>query len=66
MTAVEEIVAAEDTVVPAGTGAEITEAPTGIRGAEGFAFWFGRRTGAKASAADHPVYKTQKPHKGAV
>lgn len=35
-------------------GAVITEAPSGMRGAAGLTFWFGRLTGAKASAADHP------------
>ena len=34
---------------------ERTETPTGRRGAEGFDFWaLLRRTGANASAADHP------------
>lgn len=54
MTAVEDSVAA---VVLDGDAA-MTDAPTGIRGAEGFGLVFGRRTGAKASAADHPVFKS--------
>ncbi|XP_006458174.1 hypothetical protein AGABI2DRAFT_133976 [Agaricus bisporus var. bisporus H97] len=33
----------------------MTEAPAGMRGAEGLNFVVGRLTGAKASAADHPA-----------
>lgn len=46
---------AESVVDTDGAVDGMTEAPTGILGADGFAFWAGpRRTGAKASAADQP------------
>lgn len=46
-TAVDDTTAEAEVVVSA--------APTGSRGAAGFAFWAAvRRTGAKASEADHP------------
>lgn len=56
-TAVDDMTAVDDTpgVAVAGTGAPTTDAPTGIRGAKGLDFALGRRTGAKASAADHPA-----------
>lgn len=36
-------------------GVIVTEAPAGMRGAKGLGLVVGRRTGAKASAADHPI-----------
>jgi len=34
-----------------------TDAPAGMRGADGLTLALGRRTGAKASAADQPIRK---------
>lgn len=61
-TAVEEITAVDDrpgvgVATVAGTGAPMTDAPAGIRGARDLDFAVGRRTGAKARAADHPAQK---------
>lgn len=55
----------DDTSVTLDLDAEVdmTEAPAGMRGAEGLNFVVGRLTGAKASAADHPI-PDSKVHRG--
>jgi len=62
-TAVDEMTAVEGALeffAAGGRGfAAMTDAPTGMRGADGLTFALGRRTGAKASAADQPIRKTQ-------
>jgi len=65
-TAVDEMTAVEGILEFFAVGtrgfAVMTDAPTGMRGADGLTFALGRRTGAKASAADQPIRKKPDDH----
>lgn len=65
-TAVDEMTAVEGTLEFFAAGARgfaaMTDAPAGMRGADGLTFALGRRTGAKASAADQPIRKNPDDH----